>query len=576
MKKLSILILFLSILFVLIGCNGVRLEQPTPLAPPTFTSEQPISEPAVETTPIIEEPTAVSPTSPPTEEPVVDPAPTNPTVTAVPAEPVESGPTRITFETGGTSATINGTLNGANRHDYLLRALEGQLMTIRINSPNNDVRLSLYGIDDGQPLSRANNGSTYYRGVLARTQDYSISAVYNGDASDYTITIEVLSFPTGAGIVETTLAFEPGSTGKTVTGAVDPANNAPDIYHVRANAGQTMFVSVRSFFTEAQPVFTVIAPTFGLVSPDGATTNQQQWAGQLPKDDTYQIMVHPPSASVEYVLDVQVIDRLPRLIEFPTGTTGTTVNGRINTNQPITYVLSASAGQEMSVSLDSLGGNAKLFVELGDRSAYLGFDASDNNRQWNGLLPASGAYFLHVVSDFPQTFTLSVEITTPPTPPSAANCPAPTAQTALFASAERPYCFLYPLGMRSNLSVNHGGSFQTIVFGPPAQYSLEPSAVHMWIEEQEPANGRSAREVAEERMAEYELTLPIEEIELGGETAVVFPGFLSPIQTRIIIVIHDNTVYTLTFGPYAYQTSITLPTVDELYEAVVDSFVFVE
>ena len=79
---------------------------------------------------------------------------------------VAEGPSRITFAPGGISAMVNGRFTEPGRDDYVLRAMAGQLMTVNIDSPNNDVRLTLYGLEDGQPLSRADTGATYWHDTL--------------------------------------------------------------------------------------------------------------------------------------------------------------------------------------------------------------------------------------------------------------------------------------------------------------------------------------------------------------------------------------------------------------------------
>jgi hypothetical protein len=97
-------------------------------------------------------------------------------------------PERIQFAPGAISATDQGNLTPRQTHEYLLRALKGQTMTVTIVSPSNLVLLEIYGIADGQPLVRVPMGQTTWTGVLPNTQDYDIKAVSVTDAAtSYTI-----------------------------------------------------------------------------------------------------------------------------------------------------------------------------------------------------------------------------------------------------------------------------------------------------------------------------------------------------------------------------------------------------
>jgi len=92
-------------------------------------------------------------------------------------------PERVQFQPGAISATREGNLAGRQTHEYLLRALKGQTMTVAIQSPGNRVLLEIYGISDGQPLVRVPMGVTTWTGVLPNTQDYDIKAVSATDAA---------------------------------------------------------------------------------------------------------------------------------------------------------------------------------------------------------------------------------------------------------------------------------------------------------------------------------------------------------------------------------------------------------
>jgi len=90
-------------------------------------------------------------------------------------------PERVQFAPGAISATDQGNLGPAEVHEYLLRAMQGQTMTVVIMSPSSWVLLEIYGLDDGQPLVRVPMGQKTWTGVLPLTQDYVIKAVSTTD-----------------------------------------------------------------------------------------------------------------------------------------------------------------------------------------------------------------------------------------------------------------------------------------------------------------------------------------------------------------------------------------------------------
>ncbi|MCZ7552650.1 MAG: hypothetical protein M5U05_08715 [Anaerolineales bacterium] len=96
-------------------------------------------------------------------------------------------PFRIKFARGAIAAELNGFLQGGEVNYYLLRAMAGQTMTVTINSPANDIFLTIYGMQDGSPLVRSVVAQTSWTGVLPATQDYMIEAVSTGGSANYTL-----------------------------------------------------------------------------------------------------------------------------------------------------------------------------------------------------------------------------------------------------------------------------------------------------------------------------------------------------------------------------------------------------
>lgn len=100
-------------------------------------------------------------------------------------------PEIIKFAPGAISAAIQGSVAAHQNVHYILYALAGQTMSVKIHSIDNDVLLTLYGIDDGQPLARAAAGATEWNGILSRSQYFMIIVVSSGNSSQFLLDITI-------------------------------------------------------------------------------------------------------------------------------------------------------------------------------------------------------------------------------------------------------------------------------------------------------------------------------------------------------------------------------------------------
>ncbi len=101
-------------------------------------------------------------------------------------------PSRITFEAGVDTANLDGKITNHQAVMYLVRALAGQTMKVKVTSPTaNGIALTIYGIDDGQPLVRADFGLTEWSGDLNNTQDYMIMVVPSVDSTTFNLTVTI-------------------------------------------------------------------------------------------------------------------------------------------------------------------------------------------------------------------------------------------------------------------------------------------------------------------------------------------------------------------------------------------------
>ncbi|MCI0475772.1 MAG: hypothetical protein L0Y55_05955, partial [Anaerolineales bacterium] len=101
-------------------------------------------------------------------------------------------PVRINFAPGATSAQAQGTTSNNRVVTYLLKAMGGQTMTVNLTAPPNSAGITIYGLEDGQPLIRSQSGATSFTGQLPMTQDYVIQVVpFVSTTVNYTLDVTV-------------------------------------------------------------------------------------------------------------------------------------------------------------------------------------------------------------------------------------------------------------------------------------------------------------------------------------------------------------------------------------------------
>jgi hypothetical protein len=151
-------------------------------------------------------------------------------------------------------------------------------------------------------------------------------------------------------------------------------------------------------------------------------------------------------------------------------------------------------------------------------------------------------------------------------------CLAPTDDLKLLANTEDGYCLLYPPEFSPNPA-----PFILILHPVTGPGDVLGDA---WVSiEMEPAEGRTAAQVADTQMAMHEgLDLPLErtEITLGGEPAVVVDGIPGPDPWRKVFVVRGERLYTLTFLPWSADPAVGMPAppLQSLYETMVQTFRF--
>ncbi len=321
---------------------------------------------------------------------------------------------RIRFAAGATSATVTGQDAGSTVDTYLLNAFIGQTMQVTLASPSGTAYLNVIA-PDGSPLARAQAGAQSFSGSLPVSGDYQLQVMLLGSTAQtsYTLTVSVTGnggLPSGP---ITRITFPAGGTSATVNGSISGPNFAN--YLLAANAGQYMNITVAS--PSGQAYLTVVSPGGSPLAR--AQAGAQAFSGQLPETGDYRLTVSNPSANVNttFTLTVTVTGSASsggttQRITFPSGATGTTVSGQLDAPNMLNYLLEASAGQYMQVSVTSPAGSAYLTVVSPGGSPLA--RAQAGAQAFNGTLPESGDYRLTVSSPDGTAhtpFTLSISVT---------------------------------------------------------------------------------------------------------------------------------------------------------------------
>jgi hypothetical protein len=93
-------------------------------------------------------------------------------------------PVQVKFSPGAYGSTMNGYIGAHEVNTYLLRALKGQTLSVKITAPNNDIFLTIYGLDDGQPYVRSVTGQSFAAIQLPSNQNYVIQCVSTGNSAE--------------------------------------------------------------------------------------------------------------------------------------------------------------------------------------------------------------------------------------------------------------------------------------------------------------------------------------------------------------------------------------------------------
>lgn len=173
MNRITASMALVALLIVTIACN---ISVAATMTPQMAASATPLPT------------TAQVPTQLPTQLPTSTKAVS---ITPTTHAPILSEPERVVFETGGTSATLQGNVSESGISTYLLYALKGQTMTVEVAATGGRVGLTIVS-PEGVPLVRSSMGQTRWVEKLDESGDYIVQIAWLEDGpATYTLTITI-------------------------------------------------------------------------------------------------------------------------------------------------------------------------------------------------------------------------------------------------------------------------------------------------------------------------------------------------------------------------------------------------
>jgi ELWxxDGT repeat protein len=115
--------------------------------------------------------------------------------------PVPTGPIRINFPAGSTTATVSGSVSQQNKVRYVVNAAQGQTMTVKLTAPVNEVELVVSASANAASLKALDAAQTW-TGTIPATGDYYIDviSVQTTTTKNYTLEVDLVT-PTPAAFV---------------------------------------------------------------------------------------------------------------------------------------------------------------------------------------------------------------------------------------------------------------------------------------------------------------------------------------------------------------------------------------
>ncbi len=226
-------------------------------------------------------------------------AQTTPVPTA--SQPTQE-PQRIEFAAGATSAAESGHLDASGSALYVLRALQGQTMTVELTFSQGQASLSVWGAD-GSVLMSDHSEASSFQGSLPASQDYYIQLKGRPDGpTDYQLIVTVPPLePNTPTASPQTIHFASGTTSATVIGQLSASGS--DLYRLYALAGQTMRLDLSA--SQGQAILVVWGEDGTVLQTNHTEVTHLE--RQLPASQYYFIQVEGyPDGPTDYSLQVTI------------------------------------------------------------------------------------------------------------------------------------------------------------------------------------------------------------------------------------------------------------------------------
>jgi hypothetical protein len=200
----------------------------------------------------------------------------------------------------------------------------------------------------------------------------------------------------------TRLAFQPYATSTEVQGTI--TGGTTQEYILRAAGGQLMIVNLAS--PSQQLYLRIYSAMTGQVLAD-TSAHLTSWQGILPSSQDYVIALISQGTDTNFSMNVTI----PENIHFNPGAISATYNYPLRPRETHTFLLRASAGQTMSLTVSPTDKSVLLaFYGYQDGQPYLRDAVGETS--WTGPVPATQDYVVQVSSviDTDTTFRLDVVI----------------------------------------------------------------------------------------------------------------------------------------------------------------------
>jgi hypothetical protein len=196
------------------------------------------------------------------------------------------------------------------------------------------------------------------------------------------------------------IVFATGTTAAVEQGNIKPGQI--QAYTLSAGQSQPMILILTSPNNDA--TLAVYEPNGNaLLDPAKKWTN---WQWLLPKTEVYTIQVIGGATSENFTLTAKVAAR----IKFDAGATSATVSGSTQKGYVISYAVSATANQTMTVTLTAAANSAWLDI-FGLAFGQLLLSPDTKATTWTGALPSTQDYVIEIIPNNGQVVNYSLTVT---------------------------------------------------------------------------------------------------------------------------------------------------------------------